>query len=104
MHPDSTIFTLLANKASEIETELKHINRWGDEPLPPEKFEDMGAFGSNTMTFEQWLQYFFHRCTKWWKHKGDLPVRVHCRDMPQEYLVATRLQIICMACSAKWTT
>ena len=59
VHPDSTIFTLLANKASEIETELKHINRWGDEPLPPEKFENMGAFGSNTMTFEQWLQFVF---------------------------------------------
>src|SRR5262245_18365896 len=44
-------------KAREIEAELKRLNRWCGEPLSDEKFENMGAFGSNTMTFEQWLQF-----------------------------------------------
>lgn len=51
------LFTLVAIKASEIEAELKRLNRWSAEPLQPEKFQDMGAFGSNTMAFEQWLQF-----------------------------------------------
>ena len=25
--------------------------------MPQERFEDMGAFGSNTMTYEQWIQF-----------------------------------------------
>lgn len=44
-------------KASQIEQELKRINRWQGEPLPPERFENMGAFGSHTMALEQWIQF-----------------------------------------------
>ncbi len=51
------IYTSTATKAKEIETELKRINRWSAEPLPAKKFENMGAFGSNTMSFEEWLQF-----------------------------------------------
>jgi uncharacterized protein YqcC (DUF446 family) len=51
------IYSLVAEKAGEIEAELKRLNRWSNEPLPPEYFESMGAFGSNTMTFEQWIQF-----------------------------------------------
>lgn len=40
-----------------IEEELRWLNRWQADALPAEKFENMGAFGSNTMAFEQWLQF-----------------------------------------------
>jgi uncharacterized protein YqcC (DUF446 family) len=45
------------SKAREIEAELKRLNRWTNEPLREERFENMGAFGADTMTFEQWLQF-----------------------------------------------
>lgn len=55
--PSPDLHTLIGAKATEIEEELKRLNRWQSDPLPAEKFENMGAFGSNTMTFEQWLQF-----------------------------------------------
>jgi len=45
------------SKALEIESELKRLCRWCDQPPSPDKFENMGAFGSNTLSFEQWLQF-----------------------------------------------
>jgi uncharacterized protein YqcC (DUF446 family) len=51
------IYQLAALKADEIEIELKRLGRWKHDDLPEEAFEDMGAFGSNTMSFEQWLQF-----------------------------------------------
>lgn len=53
----STLYTRVRLKADEIESELRRIGRWQEAPLPAEKFENMGAFGSNTMTFEQWIQF-----------------------------------------------
>jgi len=47
----------VAEQARKIETELKRLRRWQTTPLPPEKFENMGAFGSKTMAFEQWIQF-----------------------------------------------
>src|SRR5882762_6748852 len=43
--------------AKRIEAELKALNRWDREPLPQDKYENMGAFGSNRMAFVQWLQF-----------------------------------------------
>ncbi len=43
--------------AHELKQELKRLHRWDEKPLPAEKFENMAAFGSNNMTFEQWLQF-----------------------------------------------
>ncbi len=57
MPTTSGLYILATTKANEIEDELKRINRWSGQPLSPEKFENMGAFGINTMTFEQWLQF-----------------------------------------------
>lgn len=50
-------YELVALKADEIEAELKRLGRWMGNPLPDEYFIDMGAFGSKTMGFEQWLQF-----------------------------------------------
>ncbi len=57
MEAASPIYDLAAAKAAEIEAELISLNRWDDQPLPEEMFEDMGAFGSRTMAFEQWIQF-----------------------------------------------
>lgn len=47
----------VGKKADEIEACLRSINRWQAEPLPDHVFENMGPFGSNTMSFEQWIQF-----------------------------------------------
>jgi uncharacterized protein YqcC (DUF446 family) len=61
-------------KANEIELVLKRLNRWRNEPLSKEKLEDMGAFGSNTMTFEEWLQYILiPRIKEIVEEKGEFP-------------------------------
>jgi uncharacterized protein YqcC (DUF446 family) len=43
--------------ANAIEAELKRLARWSADPLPAEAYENMGAFGCNTMAFEQWIQF-----------------------------------------------
>jgi uncharacterized protein YqcC (DUF446 family) len=48
-----------ARLLDEIEAELKQIGYWHSAPLPEEKFDNMGAFGMNTMAFSQWLQFVF---------------------------------------------
>ena len=54
---DKNLYTLVTAKALELEMELRRLDRWQNAPLPNEMFENMGAFGENTMTFEQWLQF-----------------------------------------------
>lgn len=54
---NNELYAYVSAKAKEIENELRRLNRWQADPLPDEKFTDMGAFGSNTMSFEQWLQF-----------------------------------------------
>jgi uncharacterized protein YqcC (DUF446 family) len=51
--------TAAAELLDKIESELRRINYWQSTPLPEEKFDDMGAFGINTMAFSQWLQFVF---------------------------------------------
>ncbi len=46
-------------KLDEIESEMKHLGMWSKTPLPKEVFQDMGAFGMKTMSFDQWLQFVF---------------------------------------------
>ncbi len=48
-----------ASLLDKIESELKAIGYWQSSPLPQEKFDNMGAFGMNTMAFSQWLQFVF---------------------------------------------
>ncbi len=40
-----------------LELELRRLKSWSDAPLTQSAFENMGAFGANTMRFEQWLQF-----------------------------------------------
>jgi uncharacterized protein YqcC (DUF446 family) len=65
---------LVLAKANEIEYELKRLNRWDEMPLPEEKFENMGAFGSETMSFEQWIQFVLvERIHEIVKEEGAFP-------------------------------
>lgn len=48
---------VVLEKISAIEAELKRLGRWSGEELREEQYEDMGAFGANTMSYEQWLQF-----------------------------------------------
>ncbi len=57
MESSPDIYALALAKANELEAELKRLNRWDNQLMPAERFENMGAFGSKTMSFEQWLQF-----------------------------------------------
>jgi uncharacterized protein YqcC (DUF446 family) len=64
----------IAIKVIEIEMELKSLHRWQPTPLPEEAFTDMGAFGANTMTFEQWIQFILiPRIHEIIVERGDFP-------------------------------
>src|SRR5690242_1716714 len=68
------LYELVLTKASEIESQLKIIGCWSSEPLAKEKLEEMGAFGSNTMAFEEWLQFILiPRIKQIVQEKGDFP-------------------------------
>ncbi len=49
----------VAQEIEKIENEMKRIHMWQDDPLPSEKYEFKEAFASDTMTFNQWLQFIF---------------------------------------------
>ena len=62
--------------ANAIEEELKQLGRWSDKPLPMEAYEDMGAFGSNTMAFEQWIQFILlERIQEIVTQRGNFPTQ-----------------------------
>jgi uncharacterized protein YqcC (DUF446 family) len=68
------MYELVSSKADEIEVELKRLGRWIENPLPDECFINMGAFGSNTMSFEQWLQFvLIPRIREIVEEKSDFP-------------------------------
>jgi uncharacterized protein YqcC (DUF446 family) len=54
-----SVFDRMRAKADEIEAELKRIGYWQQQPLPAEKLQFKRAFGADTMSFPQWLQFVF---------------------------------------------
>ncbi|MDZ4714770.1 MAG: YqcC family protein [Cytophagales bacterium] len=57
MESEPDLYSSVALKAEAIEAELRRLGRWDSQPLPEVQFMDMGPFGSNTMVFEQWIQF-----------------------------------------------
>ena len=56
--PDLSVrYSEVAKAISAIETEMKRIGYWSDEPLPPEAYDFHQAFAMDTMAFPQWLQF-----------------------------------------------
>lgn len=49
----------VARYADEIEGEMRSQGFWQDQPLQPEQLNFQQAFGMDTMTFTQWLQFVF---------------------------------------------
>jgi uncharacterized protein YqcC (DUF446 family) len=45
--------------ADHIETEMRRIGLWQNQPLRPEQMRFKQAFAMDTMTFPQWLQFIF---------------------------------------------
>ena len=74
MPSTSELYQLASTNTNKIEAELKRLNRWISHQLPPEVYDNMGAFGSNTMAFEQWLQFILiPRIHTTVEEKGDFP-------------------------------
>ena len=55
--PQPSEYIALSEAARQLEYELKQLDRWIEAPLAPEKLENMGAFGANTMSFGEWIQF-----------------------------------------------
>lgn len=73
MKPSKKDYVQAAKLSDEIEAELIRLNRWSD-PLLPEAYENMGAFGQSTMTFEQWIQFILlDRLRTLVAEEGDFP-------------------------------
>lgn len=50
---------LIKEKITAIEAEMKRIGLWQAESLPESAYEMQEAFGADTMTLSQWLQFIF---------------------------------------------
>jgi len=51
--------TAVASQTDRIEAEMRRVGLWQETPLPDEAYEFEKAFGMDTMTFTQWLQFVF---------------------------------------------
>jgi len=49
----------VAAQIDAIESEMKRVGLWQEEPLEPERLEFTRAFAGDTMAFQQWLQFIF---------------------------------------------
>ncbi len=74
--PSEAKYAGAARRAEAIEQELRRIGRWRSEPLPESALEFEQAFGADTMSFEQWIQFvLLPRIRAIVSGKGDFPVR-----------------------------
>ncbi len=56
MGPD---YAVVQQRIDEIEAELKRIGLWRNTPLDSPQYAFTKAFGMDTMSFSQWLQFIF---------------------------------------------
>lgn len=49
----------IRTKLDEIIAEMQSTGAWDVAAPAPEAYQNMGAFGMNTMALEQWLRYVF---------------------------------------------
>jgi uncharacterized protein YqcC (DUF446 family) len=47
------------SKIDKITAEMRRISMWDIPKVTTDQLKDMGAFGCNTMAFEQWLRWVF---------------------------------------------
>jgi uncharacterized protein YqcC (DUF446 family) len=49
----------VSDRVDEIEAEMQQCGLWQTQPLAPEQLRFTKAFGMDTMSFDQWLQFVF---------------------------------------------
>lgn len=47
----------IQEKIDAIEKEMKHIGLWRSEPLPESAYDIKEAFGADTMSLAQWIEF-----------------------------------------------
>jgi uncharacterized protein YqcC (DUF446 family) len=47
------------SKLQQIETEMRRIHVWQEQPLQANQYDFKAAFAGDTMAFPQWLQFIF---------------------------------------------
>ena len=52
-------YGVVAAKLDEIEEEMKRVELWQERPLRPEQYNFTSAFATDTMSYDQWLQFIF---------------------------------------------
>jgi uncharacterized protein YqcC (DUF446 family) len=50
---------VVLSKLAQIETEMRRIDLWQEDPLMAEQYDFKAAFAGDTMSFPQWLQFIF---------------------------------------------
>ncbi|MEZ4087446.1 MAG: YqcC family protein [Candidatus Gracilibacteria bacterium] len=61
-------------RIDEIVAEIQRLGRWNSGSLSPEKLENMGPFGMNTMPLEEWIQFVLvPRVQEIVEKKGEFP-------------------------------
>lgn len=64
-----------------IEAEMKNIGLWDIDQPTPEAIANGGAFGTQSMTFEQWLRWvFIPRVHQIIDARGQFPSQSHIAD------------------------
>jgi len=61
------------SKLEQIEAEMRRVNLWQEDPLQPEQYDFKAAFGGDTMSFPQWLQFIFIPNVKRAAASGNFP-------------------------------
>jgi uncharacterized protein YqcC (DUF446 family) len=51
--------TSVAERLAVVKVKMQEAGVWDTPPPPAEAFENMGAFGMNTMPFTDWLRWVF---------------------------------------------
>ncbi len=67
-----SIQTVLS-KLEQIETEMRQVRLWQENPLESDQYNFRAAFAGDTMSFPQWLQFIFIPNAKRAAANGNLP-------------------------------
>ena len=61
------------SKLEQIETEMRQVHLWQENPLEAEQYNFRAAFAGDTMSFPQWLQFIFIPNVKRAAANGNFP-------------------------------
>jgi uncharacterized protein YqcC (DUF446 family) len=61
------------SKLEQIETEMRQVQLWQENPLEAEQYDFRAAFAADTMSFPQWLQFIFIPNVKRAAATGNFP-------------------------------